>query len=232
MFFYVIINTNNILREVITIKHKQIFKTITSILLLLSIAVGFSACNSTKQNEEMVLTHLSEKYNEKFEIDELIDTDTFRTSQKYECHSLSRPDKTFIVSKDKNNYQDGYFGILAQEKCESILNRIASSKSGDFKAYCRIKDQTFNEVYNNIDELSSYISKSNESEFDIEFYMFVVDETKCDIDAIMEELKQEIPKYTIHLNLVIEDQLNRINEDNFGSYYEKTMKAYETTVQA
>lgn len=174
------------------------------------------------------MSHLSDKYGESFEIEDLETTNTHRTKQEYRCHSLSRPDISFIAGKDKNNYYDGYFGVLAKEKCEEIANEVISKNSGEYKVFCRIENQSFDDQYNDISQLFTYLKEDNS--FNIHFYIFTVDETKCDIDTIMDELNTVIPQYTIHLNLIIEDQLDKITENNFLSYYKTTEAAYETSV--
>lgn len=209
---------------------KKVIKSIVGVLLILSIIFSFSACSSFEDSKNAILEQLSSKYNEEFEIDRLNSTNAHSGKENYSCHSLSHPDNEFLVNKEGKKIEDGYFGILASEKCNELVNEIVKPNAEGYKVFCSIENDYFDNEYTNPDNLENYIENANDDEFNINIYLFVLDESKCDTDKIVNELSDKFSGAMLFENAIIQDQFDLLDKTNYKTYYNKTQKLFETTI--
>lgn len=209
---------------------KKIIKSVVGVLLILSIIFSFSACSSFEDSKKAILEQLSSKYNEEFEIDRLNSTSAHSGKENYSCHSLSHPDNEFLVNKEGKKIEDGYFGVLASEKCNELVDEIVKSNAEGYKVFCSIENDYFDNEYTNLDDLENYIKDANDNEFNINIYLFVLDESKCDTDEIVSKLSDKFGEATLFENAIIQDQYDLLNKTNYKTYYNKTQKLFETTM--
>ena len=67
--------------------------------------------------------------------------------------------------KEGKKIEDGYFGVLASEKCNELVDEIVKSNAKGYKVFCSIENDYFDNEYTNPDDLENYIKDANDDEF-------------------------------------------------------------------